>query len=101
MPTDKIALITGGSRGLGKNMAIRLAEKGHDVIITYNSNKEAGDTVVAEIEAILASLWRHVILLTRCILKISGYGNCNSWQKWEESPIDYCRTLKCHWKQLS
>jgi len=51
MLTNKIALITGGSRGLGKNMAIRLAEKGHDVIITYHSNKEAADSVVAEIEA--------------------------------------------------
>lgn len=51
MSTNKIALITGGSRGLGRNMAIRLAEQGHDVIITYNSNREAGDTVVAEIEA--------------------------------------------------
>jgi NAD(P)-dependent dehydrogenase (short-subunit alcohol dehydrogenase family) len=51
MPTNKIALITGGSRGLGKNMAIRLAEKGHDVIVTYNSNKEAVDSVVAEIRA--------------------------------------------------
>jgi NAD(P)-dependent dehydrogenase (short-subunit alcohol dehydrogenase family) len=51
MPTNKIALITGGSRGLGKNMAIRLAEKGHDVIITYNSNKDAANEVVAGIEA--------------------------------------------------
>ena len=50
MPTNKIALITGGSRGLGKNMAIRLAEQGHDVIITYNSNDEAANGVVAEIE---------------------------------------------------
>ena len=51
MSTNKIALITGGSRGLGKNMAIRLAEQGHDVIITYNSQKEAANAVVAEIEA--------------------------------------------------
>jgi len=48
---NKIALITGGSRGLGKNMAIRLAEQGHDVIITYNSQKEAANAVVTEIEA--------------------------------------------------
>ena len=46
----KIALVTGGSRGLGKNMALRLAEKGNDVIITYNTNKELADDVVAEIE---------------------------------------------------
>ncbi|MCW3464138.1 SDR family NAD(P)-dependent oxidoreductase [Chitinophaga nivalis] len=46
---SKIALITGGSRGLGKNMALHLAEKGHDVIITYNSNKAAADEVLAAI----------------------------------------------------
>jgi NAD(P)-dependent dehydrogenase (short-subunit alcohol dehydrogenase family) len=51
MSTNKVALVTGGSRGLGKNMAIRLAEKGYDVIITYNSQEEAANAVVTEIEA--------------------------------------------------
>ncbi|KUJ60759.1 short-chain dehydrogenase [Flavobacteriaceae bacterium CRH] len=46
----KIALVTGGSRGLGKNMAIAIAKKGIDVIITYNSKKEEADSVVKEIE---------------------------------------------------
>jgi NAD(P)-dependent dehydrogenase (short-subunit alcohol dehydrogenase family) len=50
MTTNKIALVTGGSRGLGKNMATSLAAKGHDVIITYNANKELADEVVVEIE---------------------------------------------------
>ena len=50
MINNKIALITGGSRGLGKNMALRLAEKGSDVILTYNSNKEEALAVVEEIE---------------------------------------------------
>lgn len=48
---SKVALVTGGSRGLGKNMAISLAEKGIDVILTYNSNKEDALTVVKEIES--------------------------------------------------
>lgn len=45
----KIALVTGGSRGLGKDMALSLASKGTDVILTYNSNKEKAEEVVAEI----------------------------------------------------
>lgn len=49
---NKIALVTGGSRGLGRNMAIALAKKGIDVIFTYNSNKEAADEVVTEIQAL-------------------------------------------------
>lgn len=52
MTTTKIALVTGGSRGLGKNMALRLAEKGIDVILTYNSNKAEADSVVASIQAL-------------------------------------------------
>ena len=36
---NKIAVVTGGSRGLGKNMALALAKKGIDVVLTYNSNK--------------------------------------------------------------
>jgi NAD(P)-dependent dehydrogenase (short-subunit alcohol dehydrogenase family) len=49
---NKIALVTGGSRGLGKNMAISLANKGYDVIITYQSQKQAAEAVVQEIETI-------------------------------------------------
>lgn len=48
---EKIALITGGSRGLGKSMALYLADSGSDIIITYNSNKELADEVVKEIES--------------------------------------------------
>jgi NAD(P)-dependent dehydrogenase (short-subunit alcohol dehydrogenase family) len=50
MKVNKIALVTGGSRGLGKNMALSLAKKGIDVILTYNSQKEEADAVVAEIK---------------------------------------------------
>ena len=46
----KIALVTGGSRGLGKDIALRLAQHGHDVVITYQSQKEAAQAVVSEIE---------------------------------------------------
>jgi NAD(P)-dependent dehydrogenase (short-subunit alcohol dehydrogenase family) len=46
----KIAIITGGSRGLGKSMALHLAGKGHDLILTYMSKKAEADAVVAQIE---------------------------------------------------
>ena len=52
MTTNNIALVTGGSRGLGKNMALAIAAKGLDVIITYNSQKGEADAVVAEIESL-------------------------------------------------
>jgi hypothetical protein len=45
----KIAIITGGSRGLGKSMSLRVAEKGHDIILTYNSKKAEAEAVVARL----------------------------------------------------
>lgn len=49
--TRKIALVTGGSRGLGKDMALALSKKNIDVILTYNANKDAANEVVAAIVA--------------------------------------------------
>ncbi len=46
----KIAIVTGGSRGLGKNTALSLAKKGNGVIVTYHSKKDEADEVVKEIE---------------------------------------------------
>ncbi|MFC6632284.1 SDR family NAD(P)-dependent oxidoreductase [Microbulbifer taiwanensis] len=47
---QKIALITGGSRGLGRNTALQLADKGVDVILTFHSREAEANSVVAEIE---------------------------------------------------
>lgn len=52
MAKSKIALVTGGSRGLGENMAINLAKKGLDVVLTYQSNKLEADKTVQEIESL-------------------------------------------------
>ena len=47
----KINIITGGSRGLGRSMALHLADKGQDSIITYHTKKADAAAVVKEIEA--------------------------------------------------
>jgi NAD(P)-dependent dehydrogenase (short-subunit alcohol dehydrogenase family) len=49
---EKIALVTGGSRGLGKDMAIQLAKKGIHVVITYHSKKTEAEEVVAAIKSL-------------------------------------------------
>lgn len=48
---NKIALVTGGSRGLGKDMALSLSKKNIDVILTYHTNQTDAEEVVREIEA--------------------------------------------------
>lgn len=45
----KIALVTGGSRGLGKSIALNLAKKGYDIILTYKSSQTEAENVVREI----------------------------------------------------
>ena len=47
----KINIITGGSRGLGRSMALNLADKGQDSIITYHTKKAEAEAVVKEIAA--------------------------------------------------
>ena len=47
--SPRIALITGGSRGLGRNAAIKLAEQGTDIVLTYRSNRTEADAAVLEI----------------------------------------------------
>jgi NAD(P)-dependent dehydrogenase (short-subunit alcohol dehydrogenase family) len=50
MSTRPIALVTGGSRGLGRNMALAIAARGSDVLLTYRSNRGEAESAVKEIE---------------------------------------------------
>ena len=51
IPRGEVAIITGGSRGLGRDMVQSVAGRGADVIFTYRSNRAAADELVAEVEA--------------------------------------------------
>ena len=48
---NKIAIITGGSRGIGRNTAINLARRGVDVIFTYRANQVEANSLIREFEA--------------------------------------------------
>ena len=48
--TAKIAIVTGGSRGLGRNTVLSLAERGVNSVFTYNSGRDEAEEVVTEVE---------------------------------------------------
>jgi len=47
---DKVAIITGGSRGIGKSIVLRFAEQGAHVVFTYRSSEEQANVIVEECE---------------------------------------------------
>lgn len=49
--SEKLALVTGGSRGIGKACALKLAQAGYDVVINYAGNTEAAQKTVEELKA--------------------------------------------------
>ncbi|WP_025032889.1 SDR family NAD(P)-dependent oxidoreductase [Bradyrhizobium sp. DOA9] len=67
MPT--ISLVTGASRGLGRNTAIAIARRGGDVILTYRSGAAAAREVVTEIEA----LGRKAVALQLDVTSVSSF----------------------------
>lgn len=89
--SNKIALVTGGSRGLGKDTAITLAKKGSDVIITYVSNKDAADKTLSQI----SELGKNSAALQ---LDVSNSASFNKFKnelnvllkdKWNKDKIDF------------
>ena len=81
-----IALITGGSRGLGKSMALQLAEQGHDVIVTYRANAAEAQAVVAQV----AQLGRRAVALALDVGDSRGFGDFAAQVK---------RALAQHWQR--
>jgi NAD(P)-dependent dehydrogenase (short-subunit alcohol dehydrogenase family) len=49
---SKTVLVTGGSRGLGRDIAMSLSRRGINVVLTYQTDKQAGDSVVNEIRGL-------------------------------------------------
>ena len=49
---DQVALITGGSRGLGRSAALHLASRGIDTVITYRTNKAEAEAVAEEVRVL-------------------------------------------------
>lgn len=48
---NKVAIVTGGSRGIGKAISLQLAADGFAVVVNYAGNRQAADETVASIEA--------------------------------------------------
>jgi NAD(P)-dependent dehydrogenase (short-subunit alcohol dehydrogenase family) len=68
---SKIAIVTGSSRGLGRNTALSIARAGGDVVITYFSRSDEADAVVAEIEA----LGRKAVALQLDVGRVSTFAD--------------------------
>ncbi|MBU4055916.1 MAG: SDR family NAD(P)-dependent oxidoreductase, partial [Proteobacteria bacterium] len=49
--SGKLAIVTGGSRGIGRGIALDLSASGADVIITYNENSQMAEDVINEIKS--------------------------------------------------
>ena len=57
--SDKVAIITGGSRGIGRAIALRLARDGAKIVITYIKSQEAAEAVIKEIQANGGKAWAY------------------------------------------
>src|SRR5438046_1426430 len=78
--TNKIALVTGGSRGLGRNTALKLARDGADVILTFRQNKSEGEAALGEIQ----KTGRNAALLQ---LDVGQVGSFEAFRKSIESTL--------------
>ncbi len=56
---NRLAIVTGGSRGIGQAIALRLAREGSDVVLTYRRETDGAQAVVAQIQALGRQAWSH------------------------------------------
>ncbi len=88
---NKIAIITGASRGIGRATALQLAREGTDIILTYLSNREEADGVVSSI----ASLGRSAVALQLDVGKVDSFAAFGSavadalQTKWQRRSFDF------------
>jgi NAD(P)-dependent dehydrogenase (short-subunit alcohol dehydrogenase family) len=89
--SSKIALITGGSRGLGKNAALHLAKTGVDIVLTYQSREADALAVVSEIQA----MGRKAVALQLDVANVGGFSDFASRltaqlkQHWQREQFDF------------
>jgi 3-oxoacyl-[acyl-carrier protein] reductase len=81
---NRVALVTGGSRGIGRATALRLAREGADVSISYASRQHAAEQVVAEIEA----LGRKAICVPCNVAKVEDVTRLVSHTREQLGPIE-------------
>lgn len=55
----KLAIVTGGARGLGRHLCLRLAAAGYDILVNYLSSEAAADALVAQLGKAGAAAWKH------------------------------------------
>jgi NAD(P)-dependent dehydrogenase (short-subunit alcohol dehydrogenase family) len=88
---NRIALVTGSSRGLGRNIALKLARDGADIVVTYRKRQEEGESAVAEIEA----LGRKAVALQLDTAQTSSFDDFKSSLKltlsdtWQRTHFDF------------